>query len=86
MCERVFGARFILFLRTSAVIAWGLLCERLIHGTLQYLWNDPWINSTPTGVLEFLDVEQNICVKYVQVTANDCTWIQTEDGNYIFSD
>jgi len=32
-----------------------------------------------------VDVEQNLCVKYAPVTANDGTWIQTEDVDYIYS-
>jgi len=32
-----------------------------------------------------MDVEQNLCIKYVPVTANDCTCIETKDGDYIYS-
>jgi len=43
--------------------------------------------TSPWRLFTFLemDVEQNFCIKYVPDAGNDRTWIQTEDGEYIYS-
>jgi len=45
--------------------------------------------TSPRRLFTFFKIyvgsEQNLCVQYVPVTADDGAWIQTEDGDYIYS-